>query len=100
MAIFTADEPMSITAIVGLPRLIPDRTRLKDSISKDDAVRHWRRPRGALETSRSAGASKTTQMASPRRNTAAPLGLAQGKLNSTWPLASLASIWTTPPAGI
>src|ERR1700749_2662899 len=58
------------------------------------------RPRGAWPTSMVAGASNTTQTASPRRNTAAPAGLAQAKLNCTWALSSLDAMWTTPPAGI
>jgi hypothetical protein len=47
-----------------------------------------------------AGASNTTQTASPRRNTAAPAGLAQAKLNCTCALSSLDAMWRTPPAGI
>ena len=43
--------------------------------------------------------SNTTQTASPRRNTAAPAGLAQLKLNRTWALTTRLSMWTTPPAG-
>ena len=54
---------------------------------------------GVAETSRVAGASNTTQMASPRRNTAAPAGLAQVKASWVWPPATLASIRTTPPGG-
>lgn len=55
---------------------------------------------GSLPMSSRAGVSNTTQTASPRRNTAAPAGLAQSKLSWTWP-ATLENLTATAPlAGI
>ena len=46
-----------------------------------------------------AGASKTTQMAPPRRKTAAPAGLAKGKVRTACPWPRAISALTIPPFG-
>src|ERR1700742_4392554 len=66
----------------------------------DEMALYWTRPLGEWPTSMVAAASNITQIASPRRNTAAPAGLAQVKLNWTWALLTLDAMRTTPPAGI
>ena len=61
---------------------------------------YWTTFLGARETSIRAWASKTIQIASPRRNTAAPSGLRHGKSKrNCWP-ASAAVITTAPPNGV
>ena len=85
----------------------------KNGASAADSIRSaaWSAPRnactlrmaatpfGVLEMSRLAGVSNTTQMESPRRNTAAPAGLAKGKLNCTWPAVTWDPTGITPPGG-
>jgi hypothetical protein len=87
------------TAKTGALRWASMRTATWSGPLKAATPFSWGMPFGVFETSRSAGASNTTQTASPRRKTAAPAGLAQGKVSSTWPLAAFASMRTTPPAG-